>query len=203
MLNRYSGISWYSYLKHKLNHSSISNLYLFLFLFLFLKLFHLFIFQILSPPGPPLPEFFTSYPSHLLLRRCSPPIVLCPPYPTLGISLLWLISSLLDQVHPLPLRTDKAVLCDICPGGHGPARYLFGWQLSLWELLGFQVSWHCYSSYGVAILFSSLSPSPNTSIGVPNLSPVIDCEYLHLSQSAAGRASEDALVWLLRSQTAL
>lgn len=53
MLNRYSGISWYLYLKHKLNHSSISNLYLFLFLFLFLKLFHLFIFQILSPPGPP------------------------------------------------------------------------------------------------------------------------------------------------------
>lgn len=122
MLNRYSGISWYSYLKHKLNHSSISNLYLFLFLFLFLKLFHLFIFQILSPPGPPLPEFFTSYPSHLLLRRCSPPIVLCPPYPTLGIPLLWLISSLLDQVHPLPLRTDKAVLCYICPGGHGPAQ---------------------------------------------------------------------------------
>jgi hypothetical protein len=51
------------------------------------------------------------------------------------------------------------------------------------------VSWSCCSSYTVAIPFSSFSPSPEFSIGVPDLSPMVGCKYLHLSQPAAGRAS--------------
>jgi hypothetical protein len=39
---------------------------------------------------------------------------------------------------------------------------------------------NCFSSYGVAIPFSTFNPSPN-------LSPVVDCGYLLLCQSAAGR----------------
>ena len=44
--------------------------------------------------------------------------------------------------------------------------------------------------YGVAITFSSFNPSPNFSIRVPDLSPVVGCESLHLSQSASVRASQ-------------
>jgi len=64
---------------------------------------------------------------------------------------------------------------------------LFGWWLTLWELPCIWVSWCC--SYGVAIPFRSFSPSPNSSIGVPDLSPRFGSKYLHLSQSASGRVS--------------
>ena len=70
----------------------------------------------------------------------------------------------------------------MCGGPPTSPHTLFGWWISLWELPGVQVSWHCWSSYGVAIPFSSFNPSPNSSIGVPDLSPVLACEYLHLSQ---------------------
>jgi hypothetical protein len=36
----------------------------------------------------------------------------------------------------------------------------------------------------------SVSPSPNSSIGVPRLSTMAGCEYLHLSQTGADRASQ-------------
>ena len=62
----------------------------------------------------------------------------------------------------------------------------FGWWLDIWELPGFRVSWYCWSSYGFAILFNSLYPSPNSSIRVTDISPMLGCKYLHLSQSAAG-----------------
>jgi len=67
---------------------------------------------------------------------------------------------------PLPLMSDKAILCYICSSSHG--------SLHVYSLVGGLVpgsseglvSWYCYSSYGVA---SSLIPSPNSSIGVPGL----------------------------------
>ena len=65
---------------------------------------------------------------------------------------------------------------------------LFVSRLTPWELPGIQVSWQCWSSYGVAIYFSFFSPSPNSAIKGPNLSPMVGCKYLHLSQSAAGKA---------------
>ena len=43
---------------------------------------------------------------------------------------------------------------------------------------------------GVAILLSSFNPSPNSSIWGSDLSSMLSCRYLHLSQSAAGRASQ-------------
>jgi hypothetical protein len=46
------------------------------------------------------------------------------------------------------------------------------------------------STYGVAIPFSSFSLSLKSSIGIPDFSPMVGCKYLHLSQSAAGRASQ-------------
>jgi hypothetical protein len=67
---------------------------------------------------------------------------------------------------------------------------LFGWCLNLWKLPRVWVSWFCQSSYGVAILFSSFNPSPNSFISVPYLSPVVGCKYLYLSQSTTERFSQ-------------
>jgi hypothetical protein len=67
---------------------------------------------------------------------------------------------------------------------------------ALWGL----VSWYCCSSYGVAIPFSSFSPSFNSSIGVPRLGLIVGCEYLHLSMCWAN-LSEDSLTRLLSAST--
>ena len=50
----------------------------------------------------------------------------------------------------------------------------------------------------VAIFFDSSNPSPNSSIGVPNLHPL---EYLHLSQSTVGRDSGDSHARFLSAST--
>ena len=50
------------------------------------------------------------------------------------------------------------------------------------------VSWYCWSSYEAAIPFSSLNPSPNSSIGVSDFSLILGCK--HLSWSNAGRSSQ-------------
>ena len=62
---------------------------------------------------------------------------------------------------------------------------LFGWWLSLWELSGVQLVDTVVLPMG---LQSSSVPSV-LSIEVPDISPMVVCDYLHLSQSAVGRAS--------------
>ena len=63
--------------------------------------------------------------------------------------------------------------------------------LVVWFLgdLGGQFSWNC-SSYGVAILCSSFTPTLSSSSEVPRLSPMVSSEYLHIYLSGAGRNSQ-------------
>ena len=58
----------------------------------------------------------------------------------------------------------------------------FGWWLSLWKLWGVHISWYHCSSYGMAIIFSSFSPSANSSIEVHDLSPIVDDSSLRQMQ---------------------
>jgi hypothetical protein len=51
------------------------------------------------------------------------------------------------------------------------------------------------------ILFGSFNPSPRSPIGVPNLSPMFNSKYLHLSKSAAGRASQRTDTKILSART--
>ena len=67
---------------------------------------------------------------------------------------------------------------------------LFSWWLSLWQLIGVWVNWYSWFSYGVSILYGYFNLCPNSFIGVPDISPMIDFKYLHLFQSAAGRDSQ-------------
>jgi hypothetical protein len=46
------------------------------------------------------------------------------------------------------------------------------------------------SLYGATIYFNSSNPSLNSSVVVTDLCSVLGCEYLHLSQSTVGGASQ-------------
>jgi hypothetical protein len=84
---------------------------------------------------------------------------------------------------------QEAVLQYICAGGHGPAHVC--------SLIGGLVSGSS-EGYGLVhtVIFPMGSKSPSalrsfpSYIGFPNLSPMVDCKYLNLSQSAAGRVSQ-------------
>ena len=51
----------------------------------------------------------------------------------------------------------------------------FIWWLTLWELPGVQISWHCRSSCGFPIPFRAFNPFPNSSIWVPNIYRILGC----------------------------
>lgn len=60
-----------------------------------------------------------------------------------------------------------------------------GWWLRVWEILGIQVCWDCWSSHGVALLLNLFQTFPNSTTGVPDVRPLVGFKYLLPSQSAA------------------
>jgi hypothetical protein len=117
----------------------------------------IFYFIYLHPKCPPSPPTWTS----------SFPLLLWEDTHTLGLhfheasSLYWITES-----SPTEARQGSPLLY-MCWVPGTSSCMLFGWWLSLWKLPGVQVSWHCWCSYRVVILFSSFCPSPNSLIGVP------------------------------------
>jgi hypothetical protein len=73
----------------------------------------------------------------------------------------------------------------MCWGSHISWCMLPGWWLSVREISRVQVSWDCWSSYGVALLLSFFQTFPNPTTGIPDFSPLAGCKYLCLSHSAA------------------
>jgi hypothetical protein len=108
-----------------------------------------------------------------------------PPPPTMPPSLEPQVSPRLGVSSPTKARPDIP-LRYMCWGPRISACMLPSWWLSFWQLPEVWVSWDCWSSYGVALPFSFFNPSPNSTIGVPDFSPMVGCKHLHLSQSAAG-----------------
>ena len=101
--------------------------------------------------------------------------------PSQGVSILSRIKSIFhrDQTRLssniyVPGALDQPMYCCLVDG-----------SLDLWDLLRVQVSWDCWSFYGDPLPFSFFNPSPNTSIGVPDLSSKVVYKYLFLSQSTA------------------
>lgn len=131
ILNKYSGMSWFSHLKHNLNHISISYFY---FFFLFFKLIYLFIFQMLSPLGSPFQSSSLHTPSSLLLRRCSPNLH-PQTTPHWAIPFSWTLS--LYRIRCILSYWDQqgSLLPHMTLGAMDKPMYLL-WWLSLWELLG-------------------------------------------------------------------
>jgi hypothetical protein len=86
-------------------------------------------------------------------------------------------------------------LCVACGARSSPC------SLSLWEPPRVQVSWLCWSSCGVPVLFMSLSFSPNSSPRLPELHLMFGRRTLHLFPWAAGwNLSEDAYARFLSTK---
>ena len=86
---------------------------------------------------------------------------------------------------------DKAILCYICSWSHGSHPLIGGLVPGSCSGL---VGSYCCSSYGIANPFSSFSPFPNSSTGVPVLSLIVGCEHppLYLSGSGTTELSGDS-----------
>jgi hypothetical protein len=82
---------------------------------IFYCLFYLFTFQIISPSQFPLCNPPIPYPSPWLYEGAPPPT-----HPLSNIPLPWGIQPPQDQGPPLPLISDKAILCYICGWSHRP-----------------------------------------------------------------------------------
>jgi hypothetical protein len=110
------------------------------------------------------------------------PICWCPP--SLGPQ----ISKRLGKLSPTDARPGSPLL-HMCQEPQTSLCVLPVCWLSLLEIPGFWISWDCWSSYVVALPFSFFKPSPNSTIGIPDYSAMVECKYLALNQFAAGRAS--------------
>ena len=129
-----------------------------------------------------------------------PPRVLHPIFPSFaservftltgGIPLLWGIKVSTRLYIPPTEAIQGSPLLHMCGvRGHRLAHALWLGAQSLGALRGSRFVDTVGLPRGPAIPFSSLKPSPNSSTGVPDFSPMVGYKYLHLSQSAAGRAS--------------
>lgn len=87
---------------------------------------------------------------------------------------------------------DGIFLIHMCQGP-GTSSYMpIAWWLSLWELAGTQVSWHCWSSDEIPIRLISFNPPPNSSIWATDLCWMLGCNQLSLS--GAGSASQSTAI---------
>lgn len=82
-----------------------------------------------------------------------------------------------DQGPPLPLIPDKTIVC-----------YIYSWSHGSLHVFSLDGGLFPGSSGGLKV--SSFSPFPNSSFGVPMLSPIVCCEHLHLYLSGSSRASQ-------------
>jgi hypothetical protein len=162
--------------------------------YLFLLIFYLFTFQILSsflvfPSEAPVPS-----PLFLLLWGCSPTH---PPTQS------HLTALTFPYTGALSLHRVKGFSSYWCHIRSSSATYAAGAMFTLVGGLvpGSSVGLVGCSSYGVANPLSSLSPFPNSSIGVPIVSPMNGCLHPHLYWCISGRASEDSCIRLLSAST--
>jgi hypothetical protein len=131
-----------------------------------------------------------SLPPPLCHYEGAPPLTYPLPPHHSNIPLCWDIKPPQDQGPSLPLMPDKDILSYICIWSHGSLHvYSLVGGLVSGKLCGGSVSWYCCSPYGVAISFSSFSPTPSLSIEVPGLSLRVGCVYLHLYWSGSDKVS--------------
>ena len=149
-------------------------------LILFVYYFILFQSSHCPPPDPPPRVPYPIFPPPCLQENApttgDPPSLGSQVFRGLGLSSL------------TKTRPDSYLLY-MCQGPWASSCMLPDLWLSAWEISGIQVSWDCWSSYGVSLL-NFFQPFPNPTTGIPDFSPLVVCKYLHLSQSAASRTSE-------------
>lgn len=102
------------------------------------------------------------------------------PQPGYPLTLVHQVTAGLGTSSPIEARGGSCLL-------HVSGGREWGWRSdslvmlfpsSLWKLLEDQVSWHCWSSWGVA--FKAFNPSPGSSIDMPDLCLMFGCLYPHI-----------------------
>lgn len=124
------------------------------------------------------------------LTECLSPLISLLPWESRGLP-----KYSLTLVHQRSAKLGTSSLTEARQGSHGnwascllhiyhkhpSCLYVFFVQwLSFWDLPGFQVIWFCWSSCGIPFPFRAFHPSCNSSTSVPDLSPILICESLHL-----------------------
>ena len=103
---------------------------------------------------------------------------------------LWVYAYITDitgNKHNGIYTMSELFICYICGDrGRFSLCELFGWWFITWEPQGFMLVEDFWSLFGLPIPFRALTPYCNSSIGVPNMHPVLGCWWLYLSKSAAG-----------------
>jgi hypothetical protein len=118
----------------------------------------------------------------------------------------WLWGGSPDMAVASPLKwtqTRQSSTVCVCWEPHISWCMLPGWWSSVWEILGFQVNWDCWSSYRVTLL-SFFQPFPNSTTGVLCFCPLVGCNYLPLTLLAACWVFQSVImigpfVWALHS----
>jgi hypothetical protein len=119
-------------------------------------------------PPPHLPVSMWTYPpphSSWPLNSLGPPV-------SWGLS-----ASSLNKHRPW------SPLLHVCWGPHMSWCMLSVWWSSIWEILGIQINWDCWSSYRIALPLSFFQR--NSSTGVNCFCPLVGWRYLYLTLSAA------------------
>jgi hypothetical protein len=93
-----------------------------------------------------------------------------PPLPRPSHSLEPQVSQGLGASSLTEARSDSLLLW-MCWEPHVSWCMLPGGWFSIWQISGVQVSWDCWSSYGVALLLSFFQPFPNSTTGVTGFCP--------------------------------
>jgi hypothetical protein len=66
----------------------------------------------------------------------------------------------------------------MCWGPHISWYMLPGWRSSVWEILGFQDNWDCWSCYRVVLLLLFFQPFPSSTTGFSSFCPLVGCIWL-------------------------
>jgi hypothetical protein len=104
---------------------------------------------------------------------------------SLGPQAFWgLCASSLTEARPGSI----SAVCEL--RSHISWWVLPGLWLSVWEISGVQVSWDCWSSYGVTHILSFFQAFPNSSTRVPGLCPLVGYKCLIMTCSATCWASQ-------------
>jgi hypothetical protein len=149
-------------------------------LFLLLLLFYSLVFALLPVYCPPTVPHSISPPPPKGCVPPAPPHTRSPGLPSpWGLKYVEMLgtSSLRGQTRQSSALYVSGALYQPC--------MLPDWWLSVWEISVVQVSWDCWSSYGISLLHCFFQPFLNSTTGVPNFSPLVGWKYLHLSQSAS------------------
>jgi hypothetical protein len=130
-----------------------------------------------SPPGLP-SNWSTSYTSSLC-PFLHVDILPLPPtsHPTRPLNFLRPPVSWGLGVSSLTEPRPGNPLLYVCWGPHTSWYMLPGWWFSVWEMLGVQVNWDCWSFYRIALLLSFFQPFSNSITRVVSFCPLVGGKY--------------------------